>query len=52
MKDNVLFLNMFALYQPTEGAQKHLGQAVIRSAELDPVQRRIELELDCPGPWV
>ena len=50
MKDNVLFLNMFALYQPTEGAQKHLGQAVIRSAELDPVQRRIELELDCPGP--
>ena len=50
MKDNVLFLNMFALYRPSEGAEKWLAQATIRSAELDPAQRRIELELDCPGP--
>ena len=50
MKDNVLFLNMFALYQPAEGTAKFLEGAVIRSAELDPVERRIELELSCAGP--
>ena len=50
MKDNVLFLNMFALYQPDEGTAKFLEGAVIRSAELDPVERRIELELSCAGP--
>ena len=50
MKDNVLFLNMFALYEPTEEETELLKTASIRSAELDPVQRRIELELDCEGP--
>ena len=50
MKDNVLFLNMFALYEPTEEQAKLLENASIRSAELDPVQRRIQLELDCEGP--
>ena len=50
MKDNVLFLNMFALYEPTEGARNLLQQAVITGAELDAAQRTIELELACPGP--
>ena len=50
MKDNVLFLNMFALYEPPEGAAKLLDRAVIAGAELDPVQRTIDLELQCPGP--
>ena len=50
MKDNVLFLNMFALYEPPEGAAKLLDRAVIAGAELDPVQRTIDLELACPGP--
>jgi len=50
MKDNVLFLNMFALYEPPESAVKLLAQAAIRAAELDPAERRIELELDCQGP--
>ena len=50
MKDNVLFLNMFALYEPREEVRSLLGEATIRSAELDPGQRTIELELDCPGP--
>ena len=50
MKDNVLFLNMFALYEPREEVRSLLGEATIRSAELDPGQRTFELELDCPGP--
>ena len=50
MKDNVLFLNMFALYEPTEGARNLLQQAVITGAELDAAQRTIELKLACPGP--
>jgi len=48
MKDNVLFLNMFALYQPPEQVEQLLAQAAIRSAQIDPAQRRIELELDTP----
>ena len=50
MKDNVLFLNMFALYEPKEEVRAVLAAAAIRSAELDPGSRTIELELDCPGP--
>ena len=50
MKDNVLFLNMFALYEPKEEIRTALANAVIRSAELDPGSRTIELELDCDGP--
>ena len=50
MKDNVLFLNMFALYEPVEEIRSLLQEAVILGAELDPVQRTIDLELACPGP--
>ncbi len=50
MKDNVLFLNMFALYEPPEEVQMLLAQAAIDAAELDPEQRGIELELSCPEP--
>ena len=50
MKDNVLFLNMFALYEPGEDIRPILSEVVIRCAELDPVQRSIELELACPAP--
>ena len=50
MKDNVLFLNMFALYEPVEEVRSLLAEAVILGAELDPVQRTIDLELACPGP--
>ncbi len=50
MKDNILFLNMFALYQPPEQVEPLLAQAVIRSAEMDLVSRTIELELDCESP--
>ena len=50
MTENVLFLNMFALYQPSEEHRELLENAAILDAELDPVQRRIELELDCEGP--
>ena len=50
MKDNVLFLNMFALYEPEQEFRELLKDAVIRGAELDPVQRIIELELYTPAP--
>ena len=50
MKDNVLFLNMFALYEPPERALKLLERAVITGAELDPAQRIIDVELETPGP--
>ena len=50
MKDNVLFLNMFALYEPQEEFRALLKDAVIRGAELDPVQRVIDLELFNPAP--
>ena len=50
MKDNVLFLNMFALYEPQEELRALLKDAVIRGAELDPVQRVIDLELFNPAP--
>ena len=49
MKDNVLFLNMFALYEPQEELRALLKDAVIQGAELDPVQRVIDLELYTPG---
>ena len=41
MKDNVLFLNMFALYEPKEEVRAVLAAATIRSAELDPGSRTI-----------
>ena len=50
MMDNVLFLNMFALYEPEQEFRELLKDAVIRGAELDPVQRIIELELYTPAP--
>ena len=50
MKDNVLFLNMFALYEPSSEAAEQLACAVIRGAELDPVERRISLDLGCEAP--
>ena len=50
MKDNVLFLNMFALYEPESEVRELLKDAVIRGAELDPVQRTIDLEIFTPGP--
>ena len=50
MKDNVLFLNMFALYEPESEVRELLKDAVIRGAELDPVQRTIDLEVFTPGP--
>ena len=50
MKDKILFLNMFALYEPKEEHRALLEGARIRCAELDPAERRIELELDCEGP--
>ncbi len=50
MKDNILFLNMFALYQPPEQVESLLAQAVIRAAEMDPVNRTIELELEGENP--
>lgn len=50
MKDNVLFLNMFALYEPEEETRALLAEVVIRGAELDPVQRTIDLELFSPAP--
>ena len=50
MKDNVLFLNMFALYEPSGEAAEQLARAVIQGAELDPVERCISLELGCEAP--
>ena len=50
MKDNVLFLNMFALYEPSEEAAACLRSAVIQGAELDPAERRISLDLGCEAP--
>ncbi len=50
MKDKIPFLNMFALYQPPEEAASALAQAAIRAAELDVVNRTIELDLCCEGP--
>ena len=50
MKDNVLFLNMFALYEPTDEAAERLANAVILGAELDPAERCISLELGCEAP--
>ena len=41
MKDNVLFLNMFALYEPKAEHRALLESARIRCAELDPAERRI-----------
>ncbi len=50
MKDKILFLKMFSLYRPPEQVEALLGQAVIRSAEMDLLHRVIRVELDCEGP--
>ncbi len=50
MKENVLFLNMFALYEPSDEAAEQLARAVIEGAEIDPVERRISLDLGCEAP--
>ena len=47
MKENVLFLNMFALYEPPEPVEKLLAQAAIRAAQIDPDRRWVGVELDC-----
>ena len=41
MKDNVLFLNMFALYQPQEPLGQLLLDAQLISADIDQMNRRI-----------
>ena len=48
MKENVLFLNMFALYTPPEPVERLLAQAAIRAAQIDPDRRWVGVELDCP----
>ncbi len=47
MNEPVLFLNMFALYQPPEPVRSLLAQAAISAARVDPVRRTIQVELSC-----
>ena len=47
MKENVLFLNMFALYTPPEPVDSLLAQAAIRAARIDPERRWVGVELEC-----
>ena len=49
MKDHVLFLNMFALYQPPESEAQLLAQAAVRDAQIDAHKRTIALELESPN---
>ncbi len=49
MTENVLFLNMFALYQPPESEALLLAQAAIRAAQIDAHSRTIYLELETPS---
>ena len=43
MKETVLFLNMFSLYQPPEALQNALSQAAIVAADIDPEKRTISV---------
>jgi len=47
MKENILFLNMFALYTPPEPVESLLAQAAIRAAQIDPDRRWVGVELEC-----
>ena len=46
MTEHTNFLNMFSLYMPPEEAQDLLSQAAIRHARVDPLERRVEAELE------
>ena len=50
MKDRIRFLDMFSQYEPSEEAQALLDRAVIDSAEIDPLQRRIAVDISCTEP--
>ena len=43
MKETVYILNMFPDYTPPEALADALSQAAIRAADIDPVQRRVEI---------
>ena len=45
MMEDVLFLNMFALYTPPEPVENLLAQAAIRAAEIDPDRRWVRVDI-------
>ncbi len=47
MKETVLFLNMFSLYQPPEALQDALSQAAIVAADIDPEKRTVSVCIHC-----
>ena len=48
MREHVLFLNMFSLYQPPETLSGILSQAAIVAADIDPASRRVTVAIECP----
>ena len=45
MNEQILFLNMFAQYQPSEPLESVLSQTVITAADIDPESKRIEVAI-------
>ena len=45
MKEQVLFFDMFAHYEPPEALQSAFSQAVITAADIDPETKRISVEV-------
>ena len=43
MNEQVLLLNMFALYQPSEPLQSVLSQAAVAAADIDPATKRLDV---------
>ena len=41
MSEKILFLNMFSAWQPSQDLRQYLESAELRSADLDPEERRI-----------
>ena len=49
MDSEVFFLNMFSAYEPPEHLKTVLSQAAIAAANIDPAERSVSVQLNCPA---